>query len=241
MSVVNKSTQNMASFSRLVNSAFSAALVFIGFLCFFTPEAPPDAPEEYEGQDFPNRSKVEQECPTIVDEMMMAYQTEGVRPLSQRLIRHPGHFGLPTLADVFDHFRGWATIPDSYANGAVANPVYSFQYREGTSRDYSLAVAAFITATGGRARIVIQRAFGGQYHVFPEAMLPDELPVHAVTSALRERYGISPGFSPTYRLDEDGHRWLNLDMTAPWPGGPYQGQWKEFILVLPTGICSPLP
>lgn len=97
----------------------------------------------------------------------------------------------------------------------------------GDCDDFSTALAAMVTAIGGRARVVIMDGEAGG-HAYAEVCVPDE-PAEVATRLrrfVRRRWNRRLGRVPSlaeihHRTDASCPVWLNLDWNVNYPGGPY--------------------
>lgn len=85
----------------------------------------------------------------------------------------------------------------------------------GDCDDHSILMAATIRAIGGNCRIVLTRT-----HAYPELQCPDKESLTLLKESILNLFGDQNIKELSYHI-RNGQYWVNLDYTAPYPGGPY--------------------
>jgi len=85
----------------------------------------------------------------------------------------------------------------------------------GDCDDHSILMASAIKAIGGNCRIVLTRT-----HAYPELQCPDKESLTLLKESILHLFGDRNIKELSYHI-RNGQYWVNLDYTAPYPGGPY--------------------
>jgi hypothetical protein len=142
--------------------------------------------------------------------------------------RSSGAFSLEQVAHLWSEVRSrWSYVNDprgdeyfARASETIANGF------AGDCDDFAITLAAFITAVGGEARIVVMESVKGG-HAYAEACIPGtpEDVKRALVRHYRSRRasgGARRVRSVNYRMGASCGIWLNLDWNDSVPGGPYE-------------------
>jgi hypothetical protein len=159
--------------------------------------------------------------------------------------RWAGTFSIDQVAQLWMDVRGrWSYVNDprgreyfARASETIANGF------AGDCDDFAITIAAFVTAIGGVARIVLMESDKGG-HAYPEVCIagtPDEVK-RALVAHFRSRRAGSNGRrvrTINYRTGTTCGVWLNLDWNGELPGGPYEPEhWA--VAVYPDGRTETL-
>jgi len=140
-----------------------------------------------------------------------------------------GPFHVEQVAAIWMHVRAgfdYVNDPDGAEYFATASETISNGFA-GDCDDFSITLAAMVTAIGGRARVVIMDGEAGG-HAYTEVCIDDEAATVAsrLRTYVRRHWNRALGRAPTltqihHRSDDACRVWLNLDWNVNYPGGPY--------------------
>ena len=85
----------------------------------------------------------------------------------------------------------------------------------GDCDDHSILMASAMRAIGANCRIVLTRT-----HAYPELQCTDKESLTLMKEAIVHLFGDKQINELSYHI-RNGQYWMNLDYTAPYPGGPY--------------------
>lgn len=85
----------------------------------------------------------------------------------------------------------------------------------GDCDDHSILMVSAIKSIGGNCRIVLTRT-----HAYPELHVPDKESLTMLKESILHLFGDKQIKELSYHI-RNGQYWVNLDYTAPYPGGPY--------------------
>lgn len=112
----------------------------------------------------------------------------------------------------------WNYINDPRSRDYFARASESAILLGGDCDDYSIFMASCIQSIGGFCRLVLTTQ-----HVYPELLIGNKHDLENTVWLIGNT--LFPNETKRkplhYHIDQDGKIWLNLDYTAPHPGGPY--------------------
>jgi hypothetical protein len=85
----------------------------------------------------------------------------------------------------------------------------------GDCDDHSILMVSAMKAIGANCRIVLTRT-----HAYPELQCPDKESLTLLKESIVNMFGDQQIRKLSYHI-HNGQYWVNLDYTAPYPGGPY--------------------
>jgi transglutaminase-like putative cysteine protease len=136
-----------------------------------------------------------------------------------------------TLVQSFSIFKRinsvWTYVSDPKDEEYFAKASESAFLLAGDCDDHAVLMAACIKAIGGEVRLVRTTA-----HVYPELFIGDAKRMERAAYLIRkELFPQEVASEPLYyHTDENGERWINLDYTRPYPGGPVMNETVEGIV-----------
>ena len=146
-----------------------------------------------------------------------------------------GPFSVEQVADIWTHVRvRWSYVNDprgrdyfARASETIGNAVDD--HYAGDCDDFATMLAAMTQAIGGNPRIVLMDGPDGG-HAYTEICI--DLPPSQIARRLQthfrshwdRRLGRQSVHHVSYRTDATCQAWLNLDWSAPVPGGPYNNE-----------------
>jgi pSer/pThr/pTyr-binding forkhead associated (FHA) protein len=158
-----------------------------------------------------------------------------------------GPFHVEQVAAIWMHVRSgfdYVNDPEGAEYFATASETISNGFA-GDCDDFSITLAAMVTAIGGRARVVIMDSDAGG-HAYTEVCIDDEAATVAsrLRTYVRRRWNRTLGRTPTltrihHRSDASCRVWLNLDWNVNYPGGPY-GNERWAVAIRPDGSTETL-
>jgi len=116
-------------------------------------------------------------------------------------------------------YESWTYKADPFYKELFRPPHRTIRSFSGDCDDYALLVSTLFKTLSFETRIIVT-----DHHVYPELAIPhDSIYFAWVEPRIKampcyQKKGSPPLF---YRRDQTGTIWLNLDYTAPYPGGPY--------------------
>ena len=132
-------------------------------------------------------------------------------------------FGVPECMAAIELFRKvnaqWKYKSDPSKGDLFRSPHRTIRSFSGDCDDYTLLIATLFISHGYEMRIIMTRG-----HVYPEMAVPDELTFKNLMEPLIRggiNYLAEGSTQLCYHKDNEGTIWLNLDYTAPYPGGPF--------------------
>ncbi|MBR3465622.1 MAG: transglutaminase domain-containing protein [Bacteroidales bacterium] len=90
----------------------------------------------------------------------------------------------------------------------------------GDCDDHAILMAACIQAVGAKARIVLSHE-NGEGHAYPELYLGSRDNAETTHYLIEKLFPQHRDREFEYHIDYNGDYWLNMDYTAPYPGGKY--------------------
>jgi hypothetical protein len=184
------------------------------------------------------------------------YLDSGTRNFFLELVdhKHSGVYNIGQICDIWDYCCShWTYVsdPDQYeyiapASESIANGLH------GDCEDFAVLIAAGIKAIGGTAWIVVQRE-GSIGHAFAQVYIESEAYLEeTIMPYLAARYEETPrtdttrrprswdnrslfqtSFTVWYSTSPNYGVWLNLDYTAPHPGGRFLFDNGEPVNLIP--------
>ncbi len=139
-----------------------------------------------------------------------------------------GPFSVEQVADIWTHVRvRWNYVNDPRGTEyfARASETIGNEFA-GDCDDFAITLSAMTQAIGGDARIVMMNGPAGG-HAYVEVCIDDDPEAIATRLATHfrrhwdRRLGRQTVREVSYRSDASCRAWLNLDWSAPVPGGPY--------------------
>jgi hypothetical protein len=85
----------------------------------------------------------------------------------------------------------------------------------GDCDDHSILMGSCMEAIGAQARLVIVKG-----HMYPELFVGNKADFQTFRNAVRELFG-DQHIDRLFYHEHNGQYWVNLDYSAPYPGGPY--------------------
>jgi len=162
-----------------------------------------------------------------------------VRDFAVGLVR-PGHGGTFRMSQVCDIWDGvvarWTYVEDPRGSEYLSPPGRTIALGlKGDCDDYAVLMAALIESVGGAARIVYAKN-GTIGHAYPEVFIgttPEEFERGA--GYIRSRYGVETIGCHVTEGETGTLYWLNLDLTARHPGGPFYPDDGERVAFYASG------
>jgi hypothetical protein len=142
-----------------------------------------------------------------------------------------GEFNVEQVADIWTYVRvRWRYVNDPRGRDYFARASETIGNGfAGDCDDFATTLAAMTQAIGGNPRVVLMDGPGGG-HAYTELCVdlpPDEI-AHRLQTHFRahwdHRLGRQVVHRVSYRSDTTCQAWLNLDWSAPVPGGPYNDE-----------------
>jgi hypothetical protein len=113
----------------------------------------------------------------------------------------------------------WCYRPDPFHQELLRPPHRTIRTFSGDCDDYTLLLCTLLMTRGFKMRMVVTSG-----HIYPEVAIPnDSLFRQVIEPIIKKSAGyreVAPARIHTHR-DPQGKLWLNLDYSAPHPGGPY--------------------
>jgi len=107
-------------------------------------------------------------------------------------------------------------VADAERDEYYATPRETIQSRMGGDcDDHTILMISAMKAVGAKCRMVLSRD-----HVYPELHCGDKASFLKMQAAIEDLFSEQP-FTGLYYRVENGQYWINLDYSAPHPGGPY--------------------
>ncbi len=107
-------------------------------------------------------------------------------------------------------------IADPKRDEYFATPMETIKLKlSGDCDDHSILMAACMRAIGGEVRLVMVEG-----HIYPELGIADERQFSSMVRAIDRLFHDELRDYVHYHVD-NGKFWINLDYSAPYPGGPY--------------------
>jgi len=148
-----------------------------------------------------------------------------VRDFAVSLIRpgHGGTFRMSQACDIWDGVAArWTYIEDPRGSEYLSPPGRTIAVGlKGDCDDYAVLMAALTESVGGGARIVYAKN-KTLSHAYPEVFIgttPGEF--ERAAAYIRARYGVDTIGCHVTESEAGTLYWLNLDLTAQYPGGPF--------------------
>lgn len=115
----------------------------------------------------------------------------------------------------------WNYVSDPESKEYFATPTESIKLMAGDCDDYSILMAACIKSISGRARLIHTTG-----HLYPELYIGTKEDLERLNHLIKKRLFAteSKGQDLHYHEDKDGSIWINLDYTAPFPGGQFMAE-----------------
>lgn len=155
----------------------------------------------------------------------MNYKDPEVRSFAVRAattwFREEAEEGDHTLIQSFSIFKvinsGWVYVSDPADGEYFAKASESAPLLAGDCDDHAVLMASCIKAIGGRVRLV--RTTG---HIYPELCVGDAAGLQKAVYLIRNvLFADEARYADLYyHTDANGERWINLDYTRHYPGGP---------------------
>ena len=86
----------------------------------------------------------------------------------------------------------------------------------GDCEDHSICLATCVKHIGGTMRLVMAKG-----HIYPELYIGSKKDIKPTVRRINELFPLSRGKNIRISVDPEGKAWLNMDYTAPHPGGKY--------------------
>ena len=154
--------------------------------------------------------------------------------------RAGGEFSIEQVCEIFDYcYSHWHYVNDPKGQEYIARASESIAGTvngnlTGDCDDFAVLVASCILACGGDACIVNARSTDSG-HAYPEVDINSfrkSKDVDYIQQAISKRFSAYNPKSLSIR-EQNGHRWLNLDWQAAYPGGPYyKAVSKDFYTIV---------
>ena len=131
-------------------------------------------------------------------------------------------------------YEAWTYKSDPFYKELYRPPHKTIRSFSGDCDDYALLVSTLFKTLGYQTRIIVTN-----HHVYPELAIPhDSIYFSRVEPLIKampcyQKKGSPPLF---FHRDQAGTIWLNLDYTAPYPGGPYL--YEEVYKVIDLDVYS---
>jgi transglutaminase-like putative cysteine protease len=181
--------------------------------------------------------------PTLDFNRAADFDSPVVRNLAVQIAsQHPGYFNFHQVCDIFDFvYRKWRYVEDprgkeyvAYASETIRNGTRDgvIEFLAGDCDDYSALVAALLLAIGGTPRLVVRCGVEPWCHIYPEVLMGrrGSLEFDQAIAIVQDRYRVTLREDDGFEVDGQGNAWLNLDWSAPHPGGSlYNGGLLEVI------------
>lgn len=140
--------------------------------------------------------------------------------LSKKAEVYGSEINIEQICEIYDYCRSkWSYINDPKGHEYLARASESINSDlTGDCDDFATLMAACMLSIGGEVRVTV--AYGPQGgHAYAEVEIShlDWSHVKQYIGQRFNRYRISN----LYYLNENNHRWLNLDWQTPYPGGEY--------------------
>lgn len=121
------------------------------------------------------------------------------------------------VLSLFKHINSnFKYVTDAYRDEYFATARETIQNGlGGDCDDHSILMAAAIKSIGGNCRIVLTRT-----HAYPELQCPDKESLTLLKESILHLFADKQIKELSYHI-RNGQYWVNLDYTAPYPGGPY--------------------
>ena len=112
----------------------------------------------------------------------------------------------------------WNYVNDPKGHEYIAKATESLKYLSGNCDDHAVLMAACVKSIGGTPRIIHTDG-----HMYPEILIGKKSDLENINYLIKKVLFVSESKNKSlhYHLDERGQVWLNLDYTAPYPGGPF--------------------
>lgn len=116
--------------------------------------------------------------------------------------------------------ENWNYVSDPQDDEYIAKASESVKLLAGDCDDHSILMAAAVKSIGGVPRLVYTNG-----HIYPELLIGSKKDLDHIGKLVHEKLfpDESDGRTIHYHEDEQGRIWLNLDYTAPYPGGKFMG------------------
>lgn len=135
-----------------------------------------------------------------------------------------GVFSIEQVCEIFDYcYKKWRYVNDPKGQDYIARASETISASlTGDCDDFAVLMASCILACGGDACIVYADGANG-CHAYPEVDINSfhkNKELSHIQDVISTRFSsYSPG-TPVIR-ESNGHKWLNLDWQAAYPGGPH--------------------
>lgn len=160
---------------------------------------------------------------------VMNYMEPDVRSFAVRAattwFREEAQEGDHTLVQSFSIFKvinsGWVYVSDPADGEYFAKASESAPLLAGDCDDHAVLMASCIKAIGGKVRLV--RTTG---HIYPELCVGDAAGMQRAAYLIRNVLFPEEARHADlyYHTDPNGERWINLDYTRHYPGGPVMNE-----------------
>lgn len=112
----------------------------------------------------------------------------------------------------------WNYVNDPKSRDYFAKASESALLLAGDCDDHSILMAAAIKSIGGTTRLILTTR-----HIYPELLIGDKNDLEQIVLLVaRDLFESETKKRPLhYHIDKDGKVWINLDYTAPYPGGKF--------------------
>lgn len=156
---------------------------------------------------------------------------------NQLAAKAPGEFSIEQVCEIFDYcYKKWRYVNDPKGQEYVAKASESIAASlTGDCDDFAVLMASCILACGGDACIVdADGPEGGHAYTEVDVNSLKNSDLSYIQQAIAKRFpSYSPGI-PNVR-ERNGHRWLNLDWQAAYPGGKYFNATKKVYYTIIDG------
>lgn len=123
----------------------------------------------------------------------------------------------------------WIYIKDPTDREYIAKATVSLKRLSGDCDDYSILMAACLKSIGASVRLVRTAN-----HIYPELGFESKADLDNVIYLIRNKLFKKDAKNKTihYHTDSNGKLWLNMDYTAPYPGGKFLDENTTAVLEL---------
>lgn len=163
-------------------------------------------------------------CHPILPAFKAAHDEVGARSLAAAIIeeKHSGPFNLAQVCDVYDYLReNWLELEDPNNRELVAPAPAVLEMPAGDCDDFCVALSAAISSVNGVTRVTFAYDSANRGHAYTEVCLGKHPNMRKIEQYLSARYDLPEDTEFNTRTDQAGYVYLNLDWSAPYPGGPY--------------------
>lgn len=156
---------------------------------------------------------------------------------NQLAAKAPGVFSIEQVCEIFDYcYKNWRYVNDPKGQEYVARASESIAASlTGDCDDFAVLMASCILACGGDACIVDANGpDGGHAYTEVDVNSLKNSDMSYIQKVIAKRFpSYNPG-TPNIR-ERNGHRWLNLDWQAAYPGGKYFNSTKTVYYTIIDG------